>query len=498
MAAIDATAVNVTLPVLQTEFGASVTQVQWIIEAYALFLAALLLVGGSFGDVLGRRRTFAFGTAGFAVASALCGIAPTIETLIAARAFQGIAAALMVPGSLAIISSAFPPESRGKAIGTWAGLGSVPLAAGPVIGGWLTTEFSWRWVFFMNIPLAAAVLVLLFLYVHESKRDGGPRLDWVGALVSVAGLGALTYGLIEAANLGFFHPLVISAVVGGLVLLAVFLVWEDRFSDPLVPPGIFRSKSFTGANLLTFMLYAALGIALFFVPFNLIQVQGFSATAAGAAWLPLILLLAVMSRWAGGLIPKYGARLPLVAGPALTGLGFFLLVVPGVGANYWLTFFPATIVLGIGMAITVAPLVTVVTTSVDESYLGTASGVNNAVSRVGPLIAIAVVGVVALGLFNASLDSQLESIDAPSTVLELLDGERIKLAGAEVPIEAGTETGPLIKTAINEAFVFAFRIIMLTGGVLAIASAMIAAFTIESRRKSSGASAGRLGDRVPD
>src|SRR6266566_3932401 len=318
MAFIDGTVVNVALPALQTNLNATIVDVQWVIEAYSLLLAAFLLVGGSLGDHYGRRRVFLIGIALFAFASAWCGFAANIGQLIAARAAQGLGASLLVPGSLAIISSSFPESERGRAIGTWSGFSAITAAIGPVIGGWLIEHLSWRAVFFINVPLALVVLAISFLRVPESRDDGESKsLDWLGSGLGTLGLGTLVYGLIESSRLGFGHPLVISTLVVGALSLTIFLLVEAHARNPMLPLTLFRSRDFSGANLMTFFLYTALGGSLFFVPLNLIQVQGYSATAAGAAWIPFILILFFLSRWAGGLVQRNGAKLPLVAGPII-------------------------------------------------------------------------------------------------------------------------------------------------------------------------------------
>src|SRR5438094_18427 len=474
MAFIDGTVVNVALPALQTKLNATIVDVQWVIEAYSLLLAAFLLVGGSLGDHYGRRRVFVVGVALFALASAWCGFAADIRQLIAARAVQGLGAALLVPGSLAIISSSFPENERGRAIGTWSGFSAITAAIGPVIGGWLIEHLSWRAVFFINIPLALLVIVISLRRVPESSDKESVGLDWWGAIFGALGLGALVYGLIESSRLGFSDRSVVVALIAAAILLALFLILEARVSTPMLPLTFFRSRTFTGANLLTFLLYGALGGTLFFLPLNLIQVQHYSATAAGAALLPFILIIFLLSRWSGGLVERYGPKIPLVAGPLIAALGFALFMLPSVNAGYWQTFFPAVVVLGTGMAVSVAPLTTTVMNSVAPNRVGTASGVNNAVARGAGLLAIAVLGIVMLHAFNHALDRRLAEVNAPPAAWQSLQAQRSKLAGASLPEELNQTTKQMIGHAVSESFVQAFRLIMAIGATLAVVSAIVA------------------------
>ncbi len=483
IAFIDGTVVNVALPVLQRDLQATVADVQWIVEIYSLFLAALILVGGSLGDHFGRRRIFALGIFLFALASIGSGFAPNVPMLILARALQGIGGAMLVPGSLAIISASFEEARRGRAIGTWSGFTSITAAIGPVLGGWLVQYASWRWVFFINVPLAIIVLILLFWHVPESRDEEGARsLDWLGALLATIGLGVLVYGLIQAGQAGLGNPVVLSCLIVGVLVLLAFVLVEARSKEPMLPMGLFRSRTFSGANLLTLFLYAAMGGALFFFPFNLIQVQGYTTTASGASMLPLILIMFLLSRWSGGLVARYGAKLPLVVGPIIVAIGYVLFTLPGVGGSYWTTYFPAVVVLGLGMAVSVAPLTTAVMGAVEPHRAGIASGVNNAVSRMAGLLAIAVLGIVMLGVFSSSLDNRLTVLSVPPHVRQAIDAQRVKLGGIQIPADVDHDLSLSLQRTIDDAFVDGFRVVMLSAAGLALASALSAFLLIEGKK----------------
>ena len=474
MAFIDSTVVNVALPALQSSLHANIVDVQWVVEAYGLFLGALILVGGSFGDVFGRRLMFVLGVTLFAIASAGCGLALTIDQLIIARSVQGLGAAFLVPGSLAIISASFDEKTRGQAIGTWSGFTAITTAIGPLLGGWLIQHASWRWVFFINLPFAALVVVISFWHIPESRSAAARRIDWLGAVVATLGLGGLVFGFVESTNLGWRNPLVFGSVVVGIAGVVGFVFVESKVNSPMVPLALFRSRTFSGANLLTLFLYAALGIFFFLFPLDLIQVQGYSAFATGAAVLPLILLMFALSRWSGGLVARYGRRTPLVIGPLIAAAGFAMFVMPSIGSNYWKAFFPAIVVLGFGMAVTVAPLTTVVMSSVDQDHAGSASGINNAVARIASVLAIAVFGVVMVKAFDLRLKHELAHLRLPSDVLGEIHSRVTKLAGLELPPNLDEKTASAIRSAIHHAFVFGFRLIMLLCAGLAAVSSGVA------------------------
>jgi EmrB/QacA subfamily drug resistance transporter len=481
LAFIDGTVVNVALPALQSAFHATAIDVQWVIESYALFLAALLLVGGSLGDHFGRRRIYAIGVALFTLASIWCGLAPSVSHLIAARAVQGIGGALLVPGSLAIISTSFPKDVRGQAIGTWSAFTAITATVGPVLGGWIIQHISWRAAFYINVPIAIAVLVLTFRFVPESRDEkSASELDWLGALLATASLGALVYGLIESSSRGLTNPAVLASLITGVIAAILFFLAEARHKNPMLPLALFRSMDFSGANLLTFLLYAALSGMLYFLPQNLIQVQGYSATAAGAALLPALLILFFLSRWAGGLVARYGARLPLIVGPLIAAAGFALFARPGAHANYWTTFFPAAILFGFGFAISVAPLTTTVMNAVDEHWAGIASGVNNAVSRTAGLISIAVFGIVMLQTFASRFEQALRNIPLPPAASSALAAQRYNLAGVTIPADLDPTLRAAVRQAIDASFISGFRELMLLSAVFAVLSALAAATMIRS------------------
>lgn len=479
MAFIDSTVVNVALPALQTGLNASVVDVQWVVESYALLLGALILVGGSLGDLLGRRKVFLAGIAIFAAASLACGLAVNVRQLIVSRAIQGIGAALLTPGSLALIGASFAGEERGKAIGLWSGFTAITTGLGPVFGGWLIQHVSWRWAFFLNLPLAAFVIVISLWHVPESRRPGVDRIDWLGALFATLGLGGIVFGMIESPALGWNHPQVYGSLIVGVLSLAAFFWAEARAVSPMVPFALFRSKTFSGANLLTLFLYAAIGIFFFLLPLNLIQVQGYSPAQAGAAGLPFILLMFSLSRWSGGLVARYGARKPLVIGPLLSAVGLGMFALPSIGGSYWTTFFPAYVVLGLGMTITVPPLTTAVMQAVDTGHTGAASGINNAVARVAGLLAIAVLGVVMLAAFHLNLHRALGKLALPQNALSAVHKDEIKLAALPVPSNLNPDTSAKLKTSIDHAFVFGFRVVILVCAGLAIISAVFARILIE-------------------
>ncbi len=485
MAFIDGSALNVALPALQAGLHASGGELLWVVNAYLLVLAALIIVGGSLGDRLGRAKVFMVGIALFTLGSAACGASPTIGFLIGARLVQGIGGALMIPGSLSIISSHFGPGERGRAIGTWSAVTTIVFLVGPVLGGLLSNFGLWRGVFFINVPLGILALGAVYLKVPDSRDEtasGG--LDYAGAALVIAGLAGLTYGFISAPDLGFGNPQVYGPLIAAALALTGSVVVEARSAHPMVQLGFFRSRTFAGANLLTLFLYGALSVGTFFLSLNLVQAQGYSLAIAGLVSLPFALLLAGMSRWSGGLADRYGPRLLLVAGPALVGVGFLVMGLVGLTrgpSDYWATYFPGVVLLGLGMGLTVAPLTTTVMSALPTEHSGSASGINNAVSRTAGVLAIAVVGALALFTFARQLDSRAASLNLPAQARTELRAESSRLGEAAVPPQVTGSGVAATQMAIKLSMVSAFRAVMFVCTGLAWLSALMAGVWLGGR-----------------
>ena len=391
---VDGSVVNVALPAIGADLRAQASGLQWIVNAYLLPLSALLLLGGAAGDKFGRRRLFLLGIALFALASALCALAPSLPLLLAGRALQGIASAMLMPNSLALLGAAFAGEARGRAIGTWAAAGAVAGAVGPVLGGWLVESVGWRAIFLINLPLCAGALWLGWRYVAESREETEAPLDALGVAVATLGLGAVTWGLTELSGGGRGGAGWIATGAGAAALLAFLAIEKKRGERAIMPLALFGTASFAGLTLLTFFLYAALGGLFVALPFALIELRGYSPVAAGAALLPLPAVIALGSRLMGRMAARIGPRLPLTAGPLIVAAGFALAARIGGEGSYWTAVLPAVLVIAIGMAGAVAPLTTAVMASVDKDHVGTAHGFNSAVARTGSLIATALLGGV--------------------------------------------------------------------------------------------------------
>ena len=458
---IDGSALGVALPSIQSDLGAGPASVQWVSNAYLLTLGALVLIGGAAGDRFGRRKVFLIGVGVFTLASIACGLSPTVQVLIGARAVQGIGAALLTPGALALIGATFPPEERGKAFGTWAGAGAIFGMVGPLVGGWLADHADWRAIFWINVPLAAATVALTLRFVPESRDDQARGLDALGALLAVAGLGAATWSLTAAPDLGWSHPWIVAGLVGGVVLLVGFVLAEAREARPMMPLGLFRSRVFSGVNGLTLMLYFALGGAMFFLPFELIRVHGWSATAAGSAMLPFAAVMGLFSGAAGRLADRFGARLSLSLGPAMAGVGLVLLALMPPDAGYVSGPLVGMTVMAVGMTLAVGPLTAAVMGAVPEGHTGVASGVNNAVARIAGLLAIALLGLLLSAVFVSALDGP----DGRTVLGQVMEGSRTDAV------------------AIS-AFHKAFRAVMLACAGCALLAALIGLATAPKRVQS--------------
>jgi EmrB/QacA subfamily drug resistance transporter len=396
IAFLDATVVNVALPTIGEELDTGISGLQWVVNAYTLTLSGFLLLGGSLGDHYGRRRVFVVGVVWFAVASLLCGAAPNAEALIAARALQGIGGALLTPGSLAIIEASFRPEDRGPAIGAWSGLGGVTAAIGPFLGGWLVQAASWRLIFLINLPLAALVVWVAQRHVPESRDPGAaPGIDYAGAALAAAGLAGVVYALTDGPALGWTSAPIVLAGVAGVAALVAFVVWERHSRHPMLPLDVFASRQFTAANLVTFVVYGALGGSLFLLPIQLQRVVGFSPLAAGLALAPVTLVLLLLSSRAGRLSARIGPRLPMTLGPLLVAAGFVLYTRIGPGSDYLTDILPGMLVFAFGLTLTVAPLTATVLAAAPAEHIGVASAVNNDVARTAGLLAVAVLPVAA-------------------------------------------------------------------------------------------------------
>jgi EmrB/QacA subfamily drug resistance transporter len=483
MAFLDSTVLNVALPAVQADLGASARETQWVYGAYALVLAALLVIGGSLGDRYGRRRIFVLGAAIFALASAWCALAPGSGQLVAARAVQGAGGALLVPESLAILGASFEGKRRAKAIGTWSALSGTAMAVGPLLGGWLVEEVSWRSAFLITPVLAVVAIAIALRHVPESWDPEAHRLDIVGALLATSGLGGLVFGLIESSALGFGDPVVLAALTLGMVALSGLVFVERRGKDPMVPPSLLRSRDFDGANLVTLLFYMALTGSLYFLPFFMMQVHGYSAIIAGSVFLPFVAMAFLLGRLSGRIVARFGTKVPLVAASLAVVLGLLLFALVGVEHDsYWTSFFPAMVVQGFGMALVITPLTTVALGSVESEHSGLASGVNNAMARVAGLLAVAVLGVFAYGAFSATLDTHLEGMNLSGGVRSELEAAKADLGAAEAPKGVDARTAAKIDSAIDASFVAGFRTVMVVSAGLALASALAAALLVGDGR----------------
>lgn len=474
LAFIEGSVVNLALPALQSDLHATSTDLQWVVNAYLLMLGSFMLIGGSLGDRFGLRRIFMLGTSLFGIASFACAFAPSLPWLIAARAVQGVGGALLVPTSLALIGRHFDEDERGRAIGTWAGASALTTALGPVLGGWLVDQWGWPAVFLLIPPLAALTVAVAGWRVPASSVSSDERLDYIGGLLLVVSLGVFIYALVTPA-LSWQRVIMFFLA---LIAAAAFIARERTFRAPMLPPALFRSRAFSGANLMTLLLYCALSGALYFLPFNLIQVQGYSALQAGAAFLPFTLILGFGSTFAGNLIRTFNPRAILTIGPLIAALGLFALAIPGADASYVTGFLPGIVIIGIGMTLSVAPLTTVVMGSVDNRQAGVASGVNNTAARLAGVFAVAILTAVAVSWFSGGLDDRLQDENLSPAVVEKLQGNASRLAELEAPPETSEAAAAVIENAIAESYIGTFRLLVIICGILTALSGLIAWFSL--------------------
>ena len=483
---VDSTVVNVALPAIADDLGGGLAGQQWTSNAYLVTLGSLLLIGGSLGDLLGERRVFAAGVAGFGVTSLLCALAPTIELLVVARALQGVCGALLTPAALAVIVAAFPPDERGKAVGAWTAWGGIGTVLGPLIGGQLVDTASWRWIFAINVPIVLVTLWLVFRAVPEGRtRDPSARVDVVGATLCALGLAGMTFGLIEQPLRGWDDPAVYLTLVGGAVLFAGFLAWEARTDHPMLPLGLFRRRNFAVGNIETFSMYGGLGLLFFFLVLFLQQVAGWSALEAGLSSIPVTLVMFAFSTRFGMLADRYGPRFFMGVGPlvAAAGLAWFLRLDADV--DYLTDLLPGLLVFAVGLSITVAPLTATVLADADESNAGIASGVNNAIARVASLVAIAAVGAIVAASFGSKLDDELgpRAERNPQLQAAVEDAKRQPLAEVVVPGLPGGEQEE-VSDAAEDASISAFRVgIGISTGLVALGGVLGLIGIVNPRRR---------------
>lgn len=485
MAFIDSTALNVVLPSLQKSLQATGADLFWILNAYLLMLASLILIGGSMGDKLGRKKVFMVGIFIFICGSAACGFAPGVLYLIIFRMIQGIGGALMIPGSLSLISSSITEKERGKAIGTWSAFTTVVTMGGPVLGGGLADAGLWRYIFFINVPIGVAALVMLWFKVDESKDDDpDTSLDLPGAMAIAFGLALVTFGFLRMPAVGFGNWQVYLSLTAGVLLLVVFVIIEAKSKHPMMPLHLFANATFSGANLLTFFLYAGLGAGMLFLSLNLVQAQGYSQLQSGLTFLPFTIIMISIARFAGALADKHGPRLLLIVGPATAGLGLLVLsfVKQTTGPHdYWTTFFPGIIVFALGMSFTVAPLTAAVMGSVSDQYSGTASGVNNAVTRIANVFTNAIFGALAVLFFAGELQGQIKSINLNAKQKQEVMAQAANLGNAKVPHSVAD--GKIIEQAYHDSFIKAYANIMRISGGLGFLGALMALLFVRDKKR---------------
>lgn len=491
MAFIDATALNVVLPALQKSLNATGTDLFWLLNAYLLILASLILIGGSLGDKLGRKKIYMIGILIFITGSAACGFAPTVPVLIACRVIQGLGGSLMIPGSLSLISSAIDESEKGKAIGTWSAVTTIVTMGGPVLGGALADAGLWRYIFFINVPIGIVALLILWKKVAESKEaDADPVLDYPAVITTASGLALLTFGFLRIPAVGFGNIQAYGALIAGVILLVAFVIREGKTSHPMMPLRLFANRTFSGANLLTFFLYAGLGVGMLFLSLDLVQAQGYSQLQSGLTFLPFTLLMIGIARQAGNWADKSGPRLLLIVGPATVGVGLLILSFIGQTRGpsaYWTSFFPGILVFGLGMSLTVAPLTTAVMRSVEDEYSGIASGVNNAMTRISNVFANAIFGALAVLLFTGSLSTKLSSLSLDEKSKQAAIAQAVNLGNAKPPAGISGHNKEVIEAAYHAGFIDTYATVMRLAAALAFLGALMSVLFIKNPSPEPGA-----------
>lgn len=483
MAFIDSTALNVVLPSLQKSLNATGADLFWLLNAYLLMLASLILIGGSLGDKLGRKKIFLAGIFVFILGSAACGFAPTVLLLIVFRILQGIGGALMIPGSLSLISSSINEDERGKAIGTWSAITTVVTMGGPVLGGSLGDAGLWRYIFFINVPIGLFALIILIFKVNESRDESSDKaIDISGASAIALSLACITFGFLRMPLVGF-NAEVFATLVAGAVLLVIFIYVEKYSRHPMMPLYLFTNRVFTGVNLLTFFLYAGLGAGMLFLSLNLVQAQGYSQLQSGLTFLPFTMMMILVARFAGMIADKHGPRLLLILGPAVAGTGLLILSFVGQThgpTEYWTTFFPGIVVFGLGMSFTVAPLTATVMGSVSDHLSGTASGVNNALTRIANVFANAIFGAMAVLFFTGALQQQVNTVHFNEKERQSIMAQAVNLGNARVPRDIDPNNQARVRRFYSESFIVAYRDVMRICAVLAFLGAIMSLLFINN------------------
>jgi EmrB/QacA subfamily drug resistance transporter len=484
IALLDGTVVNVALPTIQRDLGGGLAGQQWISNAYLLTLGSLILIGGSLGDIFGERRVFALGVSGFGAASLLCALSPTIGFLIAFRALQGVAGALLMPSSLAVIVATFPESERGAAIGTWTAFGAIAAALGPLGGGILLGIASWRWIFLINLPFVVVCVALILAVIpRAAPAEGGHEVDFTGALLCALGLGGPVFALIEQPRLGWSNPAVAGPLIVGLLLFGAFLLYESRASHPMLPLSLFSRRNFAVGNIETLAMYAGLSVLFFFLVLFLQQVAGYTPLQSGLATLPATLVMLALSRRFGGLADRYGPRLFMGLGPVLAGVGLLALLRVQVHVDYLTEVLPALLLFSLGLSLTVAPLTAAVLAGVEERQAGIASGVNNAVARVAGLLGIAALGAVVAVQFSSTIESHLQGVSlSPPAQAAVAQAKRLTLGRPSVAGLPLRQARAIVRAA-DAASLESFRVGIGLAGCLVLLGGLIGAVGIENPRR---------------